>query len=374
MDNLPIEAKRSSFLHCTDTINRTMLTLLSVGLYCLLTAIESPDIGLINSKSIIQTPIVNTSISFQGFLIVAPLILIVITIYLHIFFGEWLKLNKARIHHNNSLTADQKIYNSIECRWTLFSINKGFPRLLTAFIFYWFVPILLGICAWKACGSNELRYPIYYITLLFSFPLILLQINRVHEYHRFNLKLKKIILVSLSITAFISFFFPLIPGFLDRKSDFQGANLDNEKLAGSNLHNYNFQSANLSGSNLQETNLSNAILRKAILTNTNLQGANLSKADLMQANLTNANLQEANLIDAYLMNTNLSGAEFQDAKLQGAELEGADFKTAKNLDIDEIKKASNWSNAFYSEEILGKLGLPKDHNKILEDEIKKHGM
>ncbi|MEI6847563.1 MAG: hypothetical protein WCK32_05930 [Chlorobiaceae bacterium] len=51
---------RELHAHCSETINKTMLTLLSVGLYCLLTVIGTPDKALIMPNSIIQTPLVGT--------------------------------------------------------------------------------------------------------------------------------------------------------------------------------------------------------------------------------------------------------------------------------------------------------------------------
>ena len=80
----------------SKTINKTMLSLLGVGLYSLLAVASSPDKSLIATNSSIQTPLVGTSISFQGFLIVSPFLLVILTVYLHILFGYWLQLEKKR--------------------------------------------------------------------------------------------------------------------------------------------------------------------------------------------------------------------------------------------------------------------------------------
>ena len=69
----------------SKAINKTMLSLLAVGLYSRLAVVGSPDKSLIATNSSIQTPLVGTSISFQGFLIVSPFLLVILTVYLHNF-------------------------------------------------------------------------------------------------------------------------------------------------------------------------------------------------------------------------------------------------------------------------------------------------
>jgi len=60
----------------SKAINKTMLSLLGIGLYSLLAVVGSPDKMLIATNSSIQTPLVGTSISFLGFLIVSPFLLV----------------------------------------------------------------------------------------------------------------------------------------------------------------------------------------------------------------------------------------------------------------------------------------------------------
>ena len=72
------------------TLNRTMLALLGAALFCLLTALGSPDTLLIETNSTIKVPLADAPMYFLGFIVVAPLILIVLLLYLHIFYGYWL--------------------------------------------------------------------------------------------------------------------------------------------------------------------------------------------------------------------------------------------------------------------------------------------
>jgi hypothetical protein len=57
----------------SETLNKTMLTLLGVALFCLLTTIGSPDKLLLAGDSTIKVPFADTPLSFLGFIVVAPL-------------------------------------------------------------------------------------------------------------------------------------------------------------------------------------------------------------------------------------------------------------------------------------------------------------
>ena len=112
--------------------------------------------------------------------------------------------------------------------------------------------------------------------------------------------------------------------------------------------------ANLQGANLREANLRGINLRGA-----NLQGAYMIKADLQEANLVEANLQEATPL----------GANFQGADLRDANLQGTKLLTTRGLTARQVKTAKNWVLAFYSDDFLKELGLPTDHNELVEKEL-----
>ena len=98
------------------SINRTMLILLSIALFCLLTTIGSPDKLLLAADSTITVPLANTPMSFLGFIVVAPFLLIVLAIYLHVFYGYWLVCERERQHIN------ERLIPPIESIPTLFSL------------------------------------------------------------------------------------------------------------------------------------------------------------------------------------------------------------------------------------------------------------
>ncbi len=70
----------------SETIRRSMLTLLVLAFFCLLTAFGTEDVQLLRAESSIQLPsFANAPISFLGFLVAAPFLLIVVITYLHVF-------------------------------------------------------------------------------------------------------------------------------------------------------------------------------------------------------------------------------------------------------------------------------------------------
>ena len=78
-----------------------------------------------------------------------------------------------------------------------------------------------------------------------------------------------------------------------------------------------------------------------------------------RANLGRANLQEADLIGANLQGAYLGWANLQEAYLGGAE----------GLTASQVMAAYNWELAFYSDDFIKKLGLPRDHNERLEKKL-----
>ncbi len=145
-------------------------------------------------------------------------------------------------------------------------------------------------------------------------------------------------------------------------ADLKGANLVYADLSGAELFRADMDIAHLSGADLANAYLGAATLVKAHLGATNLRGAHLSWADLR---------------DTYLDGADLSGSDLTYVDLRGADithsnLTHADLREAKNLDPQKLKMADHWDEAFYDDDMLAALGLQPDHNKTLNEELKKH--
>jgi hypothetical protein len=120
-------------------------------------------------------PFANVQVSFQSFLILAPFLLIVVTLYLHIFYGYWLDLERDYQHLTRSRESREP---SMERLPTLFSLDHPVPRLLTACIFYELVPLVLLTITWKAAARVEWGAPLVLLTGLVAVTLVFLQIRR----------------------------------------------------------------------------------------------------------------------------------------------------------------------------------------------------
>ena len=165
---------REAHKQYSETLNRTMLALLGVAFFCLLTALGSPDKLLLEADSKIKVPFADAPLSFFGFIVVAPFLLIVLLIYLHIFYGFWIACEWERQYIN------QRLIPPIEGIPTLFSLPATAPRVLTGFIFYWLVPLVLGVITWKAWAFPAMGRPLTYVSGVVIVALVLLQLRRSH--------------------------------------------------------------------------------------------------------------------------------------------------------------------------------------------------
>ena len=271
----------------SKAINKTMLSLLGVGLYSLLAVVGSPDKSLIATNSSLQTPLVGTSISFQGFLIVSPFLLVILTVYLHILFGYWLQLEKKRKDMN-----EQSLKNgepTIESVPAIFSFSDLLPRFVTNFIFYWFVPLVLCFLAYKAFALKELIRPMFYVASFVTFSLLFLQIHRCPKEHRRWRNTPRWILLVL-VVGYMGYF-PSVSDSFRRPLNLQREDLHDAWLQGLDLTGADMSNANLKGANLR-----GAILRNSHLNEANFQDANLGGADFTKADLFSANFREVKVM------------------------------------------------------------------------------
>ena len=354
----------------SKAINKTMLSILAVGLYSLLAVVGSPDKSLIATNSSIQTPLVGTSISFQGFLIVSPFLLVILTVYLHILYGKWLRLEKRREALNNEpANAGEPTIESVP---TIFSFSDRLPRFVTTFIFYWFVPLVLCAIAYKALALKELIRQMFYVASVVTLALLFLRINRCRETKRFWRNAPRWILLAL-LVAFMGYFPSVSDSFRRplnlQREDLHEAWLQGLDLTGADMSNANLKGANLSGAILQKAHLDEANLLDADLRTAILQGASLNKANLQKAKLTFANFEEADLTLATFTGATLQNTNFQSADIRYANFR--DFVKEGEFDSHRLKYAQNWEKAFYSSELLADLKLPKSHNDDLNKDWDK---
>src|SRR5215468_3162533 len=330
------KAIRDAVEKCAETVNRGMLSLLAVALFCLLTTFGGADRSLVASDASIRLPFAEVPISFVGFLVVAPLLLIVLTVYLHVFYGYWRELDTIRLAQGLTETYP-----------TLFGIDRKIAHLLTAFIFYWLTPLVVAAIAWKALARYEWGLSLILLTFLVTAGLVLLQAVRLGpgKWRRILITFVGalgILMLAAASTGVLS------RGFLQRRLSLPGADLTSVDLRWANLQGANLVGADLTNVDLQGASLTRAKLTGADLRGVNLAGADFTRADLTKAklvgatltraSLTRADLPQADLVRANLTAANLAEADLAKANLHRADLPRADLAEA-NLDRANLAEA-----------------------------------
>ena len=313
---------REAHKQYSETLNKTMLTLLGVALFCLLTIFGSPDTLLLTANSAIKITFADAPVPFWGFIVVASFLLIVLATYLHIFFRYWLGCEWERQYINQTLVGTNEA--PIESIPTLFSFPDAFSHLLTGFIFYWLVPLVLVTITFKAWALPALGLPLTYVLGAVTFILVILQIWRRPDNQGkwWNLQSYTCLLLILGLMVGTTF----SPQSFQRPFNLSRAELPKAWLVGINMRRASAGFTNLQGANLQRANLREANLQQADLQDVKLQGGDLEGADLQRANLQRAHLQRAHLEGANLQDINLQGTDLQETKLQEADLQGANLQ------------------------------------------------
>src|SRR5262244_4115404 len=311
------KAIRDAVEKCAETVNRGMLSLLAVALFCLLTTLGGADRSLVASEASIRLPFAEVPISFVGFLVVAPLLLIVLTVYLHVFYGYWRQLDTIRLAQGLTETYP-----------TLFGIDRKIAQLLTAFIFYWLTPLVIGAIAWKALARYEWGLSLTLLTFLVTVGLVLLQAVRLGPGKSRRILITfvgalGILMLAAASTGVLS------RGVLQRRLSLPGADLTTVDLRWANLQGANLVGADLTNVDLQGASLTKANLARAKLTGADLRGVNLAGADFTRADLTKAKLVGATLSRASLARADLPLADLARANLTAVNLAEADLTAAK---------------------------------------------
>jgi hypothetical protein len=279
----------------SETVRLTMLSLLGFALFCLLITFSAADSTLLVADPTIKMPFADIQVSFQSFLILAPFLLIVITLYLHIFYGYWLDLETDHRHLTHSRELGEPV---IEHLPTLFSLDHPVPRLLTAFIFYWLVPLVLATITWKAAVRPIWGLPLMFITGLVTTILVFLQIRRcpVSQRRRNRQRWLVIVLIMAWLVALT-----FNPQWLERQWHIVRADLQGKWLAYEDLHAAYAELANLQGANRQGAHLQRAHLQGAHLQRAHLQGAHLQEVKgLTETQIQSVHINERTRLPDYL--------------------------------------------------------------------------
>jgi Pentapeptide repeats (8 copies) len=321
-------------------VNRVGLTFIGTSAFCLLSLL-SPDAALLGGSEKINVPFAGP-VSFFGFMLLGPAVLIALRVYLQIY-----------VEHSDRLDRLGRSVSVVRAP-TLVQLQNPLLRLFSSLIFYTLLPVATTLFAWKAAVFPAWGSALSGLAVAASASHVML------PFSRYSWRLRGVLSVSAAIIA-VAVMLPF--ELLHRPFDLFRANLSGQWLLGANLRNAHLGGANLSAANLSGADLSGADLRRANLSGTDLSGADLSKAQLRDTNLRGANLGAAKLSSAdranlsgadlsglrlsgaNLSDLNLSGADLRNANLSGANLEGTDLSGANlggtDLSFADLSEAKN---------------------------------
>ena len=342
----------------SSAIRLTMLTIIGFGFYCLLSLSTSDVYILIADPQIVVPYAPNIQISYTHFFLVGPVILIVLTIYLHVF-----------IEYQRTLGA---FYERSLPLPFIFNIPSLFAQWVSGFVFYWWTPLVMLALSFKVSPHPGGKMLVLATTIVTTF-LVGLQIRRwpsnqrdgclyqvlwgvgcllvfITFYqvgHSYSLLARSLILSQADLlkadlkTQNLDRFYlgrielkkALLPEVSLRRASLWKADLEEAKLRGAKLGDADLRGTIFVNADLQEAQLGGAKLQKAWLS-----GAQLQKATLAQATLTQAHLDKAVLRGANFAGARLQGADLQEADLEGADLRSADLLKAQNLTVQQLSK------------------------------------
>jgi hypothetical protein len=117
-------------------VTRVGLTFLGTAAFCLLSLL-SPDGVLLGGSEKINVPLAGP-VSFVGFMLLGPAVLIMLRVYLQIYF-----------EHSNRLDRLARSISIVRAP-TLVPLKNSLIRLFSGLIFYLLLPVTMLLFAWKA--------------------------------------------------------------------------------------------------------------------------------------------------------------------------------------------------------------------------------
>jgi len=403
-----IEFKALETVEKTSQNARKIFFAMLLGcVYSWLTIATTTDVRLLTNTASSPLPIIGTEIPIAWFYIAAPLVLICLYFYFHLYLLKlWEALASLPAIFPDGKRLDERAYP-----WLLNGlVRRYFKRLkdgrpfiahmqewITIFLAWWVVPVTMMTFWLRYIPRHDWIGTIFHIGLIVvsvAFAIIFYRLYALTLQGKkkvdFRLKISwkdrrffqgvTVVLIgilfsllsygaiegnfratinSASIKDVVPWAFRKI-GY-DVFVDFQekivsevpanyGLIPKEERFAfinGANLKRRNLNKSNMSDAFLVKADLRNALLKNAYLERTNLQLSNLKEAKLEYSYLGGANLQKANLRFADLKHATLVNANLQQTDFLGANLQEASLDNA-NLQ-QAVLNGANLQQANFSD-------------------------
>jgi len=406
--HLQLDESLSRVENLSKNARAVFLSSIFACIYSWLTLATTSDMALIGNSASSALPIINTAIPIVGFYWIAPLLLLSLYFYLHLYLQRlWDALAELPAVFPDGNSLDKKIYPwllSGLVRSHLSQLNQQRPRFsrlqvsLSILLAWWLVPItflvfwigyfprhdgygtalhtaLLVVAVyaaarfyvgasdtlcrrqkplfdWKTVYKNQRCYQqggiVLGISLLLggiSISVIQAVPSDVKERVGLSSINPRVWLPSAMQWLGIKIFPELAEAQFSTKPDAWGDADTNKNLI-----------AQVKGAQLKGVQLAHVNAFGAFLVNADLRGANLAWTDLSQADLRGARLDGANLQGANLLGTKISGASLRGADLRLINFEGFHASNWRNnKDFREVNLANqDLSDAsFYYKNLTG---------------------
>jgi hypothetical protein len=302
--------------------------------YCAISITGTADRQVI-LNSTVQLPLLDSSVSLDGFFLLAPVLAILTFTYLQLYLQRLYGLID-QLKQNYKALESRRLYPSF------LNISEepepGFvgilQRSIAQLFLWWLLPLVLLMFSFWYTKKHEptLSY------IVGSYPLIGLlvviyfwrQRERKADLLTDRIPIKILLVVIIVCDLFLLFY--LIP----RANS--GVLYAVDKSNRSRWTNFlsSWSSVDLSYQVLISEQKKEYDTYWVNLENAHLEGANLTHTILKQANLQKAHLQSSNLTNATLRGAQLEGANFLGAAMPGADLSYAKLSGAHNIDLKEL--------------------------------------
>ena len=362
-----IEKFKAPLAHVADTsqnARKTFFGLIAAALYSWLTIATTTDAELITDTVSSPLPIIGTEIPLAGFYLVAPLILLAVYFYFHLYLQRlWRGLSTLPARFPDGKALDEKAYpwllNGL-VRAHFKNLDPGerqlsrLENLLSILLAWWVIPLTLVAFwlfflprhDWIGTGLQVVLIAVTTGFGIYSYRLAVETLSGTVKPHEREEdeppeqerdeplwtwpwiwsnycpdRWTSLILVLVLVALLLSVVAAIAPGHDAPALFFRtSANLREAELS-IPPSDWTGDPDRVKGADLRDKDLRRADLSGAFLVKARLEGADLRGADLSRADLRSANLEGANLSDAKLREADLSGADLRQAVVGNAELD-----------------------------------------------------
>lgn len=368
---LPKDLHKFEGLETVEELSKSAKRIFQIMLlgcaYAWLTIATTTDARLLTNSPSSPLPIIQTQVPIVWFYFAAPILLLGIYVYFHIYLQRlWEGLADLPAIFPDGTPLDKRAYpwilnGLVRSNFALLRSDppplSGLQSRVSIFLAWWSVPVTLFLFWGRYLPRHDLKGTFLHVTFLamsigfgiLSYRLArdTIRMNDVGTFDHYPRALTHGLLVA------VIFFIILSPGAIDgirpgSQVTEQETNIIREWIprvlnfiairtfadlaevdVSTKPPNWTGQKeeeiALVKGARLGGRNLRYAKATRAFLVNADLRWADLRWADLSKAKLQGADLTEANLQNANLSMANLHGAKLQDADLTGADLHGAEL-------------------------------------------------